>query len=94
MKPKFMNLYKQPEIMISFKTILLFVIVSFAAINSMAQENFKNDSFWTTIEGKPINSQGGGIFKFTDPSTGSWKYYWYGVHYTEADLYRQNHSVT
>jgi len=89
-----MNLYKQPGIMISFKTILLFVIVSFAAINSMAQENIKNDSFSTTIEGKPINSQGGGIFKFTDPSTGSWKYYWYGVHYTEADLYRQNHSVT
>jgi hypothetical protein len=33
-------------------------------------------------------SQGGGIFRFPDPVTGTWKYYWYGVHYLEADIYR------
>lgn len=57
-------------------------------------QNIKNDSFWKTTEGLPINSQGGGIFKFNDPSTGKQKYYWYGVHYLEADTYRNNPSVT
>ena len=27
-----------------------------------------------------IYSQGGGIFKFKDPSSGKEKFYWYGVH--------------
>lgn len=54
----------------------------------------KNDVFWYTKDGRPINSQGGGIFKFADPATGETKYYWYGVHYKEADTYRNNPSVT
>src|SRR4051812_28964619 len=56
--------------------------------------NIKNDVFWYTKDGRPINSQGGGIFRFVDPSTGKKKYYWYGVHYKEADTYRNHPSVT
>lgn len=56
--------------------------------------NIKNDVFWFTKNGLPINSQGGGIFQFADPLTGEKKYYWYGVHYAEADAYRNNPSVT
>jgi hypothetical protein len=56
--------------------------------------NIKNDVFWHTKNGLPINSQGGGIFKFADPLTGEKKYYWYGVHYVEADTYRNDPSVT
>jgi Glycosyl hydrolases family 43 len=52
--------------------------------------NIKNDVFWKTINGNPINSQGGGIFRFADPVTGIEKYYWYGVYYEEADAYRNN----
>lgn len=54
----------------------------------------KNDVFWNRKDGKPINSQGGGIFKFVDPKDNLEKYYWYGVHYEEADTYRNNPSVT
>ena len=56
--------------------------------------SIKNDSFWDTKSGKPIYSQGGGIFKFPDPETGIEKYYWYGVHYKQAELYRNDPSVT
>ncbi|MFV8271239.1 family 43 glycosylhydrolase [Flavobacterium sp. GT2N3] len=56
--------------------------------------NIKNDVFWYTKNGLPINSQGGGIFKFADPITGENKYYWYGVYYKEADTYRNDPSVT
>ncbi|GAB3573924.1 family 43 glycosylhydrolase [Spirosoma luteolum] len=54
----------------------------------------RNDVFWYTTDKRPINSQGGGVFRFTDPSTGKQKYYWYGVHYREADTYRANPAVT
>lgn len=54
----------------------------------------KNDEFWFTKMGQPINSQGGGIFSFTDANTGLKKYYWYGVHYHEADIYRDNPALT
>lgn len=54
----------------------------------------KNNQFWNTVDGQPIYSQGGGIFKFPDPQTGEEKYYWYGVHYREAELYREDPSVT
>jgi hypothetical protein len=50
--------------------------------------NIKNDVFWYTKNNQPINSQGGGIFKFVDTTTGKEKYYWYGVHYEEADSFR------
>lgn len=56
--------------------------------------NIKNDVFWYTKDRQPINSQGGGIFKFADPATGQVKYYWYGVHYQEAVTYRNNPSIT
>ena len=56
--------------------------------------NIKNDTFWDTKNGEPIYSQGGGIFKFTDPNTNIKKYYWYGVQYSEAELYRNNPAVT
>jgi hypothetical protein len=56
--------------------------------------NIKNDRFWNTQDRKPIYSQGGGIFQFVDPGTKTKKYYWYGVHYAEADTYRNNPSVT
>ncbi|MFV5693526.1 family 43 glycosylhydrolase [Flavobacterium sp. LT1R49] len=62
---------------------------------SYAQKlNIKNDVFWNTKDGRPINSQGGGIFKFDDPVTGIKKYYWYGVHYIEADSYRNAPFIT
>ena len=56
--------------------------------------SIRNDVFWNTKEGLPIYSQGGGIFQFSNKITGSKKYYWYGVHYREADQYRNNPSVT
>ncbi|RYZ28443.1 MAG: beta-xylosidase [Chitinophagaceae bacterium] len=56
--------------------------------------NIKNDVFWNTKDGQPIYSQGGGIFRFADPKSGIEKYYWYGVHYKEAETYRNNPSVT
>ncbi|SDZ76443.1 Glycosyl hydrolases family 43 [Arachidicoccus rhizosphaerae] len=54
----------------------------------------QNDRFWYTVDGQPIYSQGGGIFRFKDPATGKLTYYWYGVHYKEADLYLANPSIT
>jgi hypothetical protein len=83
------------------KKQLLFVfvifLISIAIIDpcpSFAQSNILNDSFWKTTDGQPINSQGGGIFKFIDPLTKTEKFYWYGVHYTEADTYRNNPAIT
>ncbi|WP_281336731.1 family 43 glycosylhydrolase [Flavobacterium eburneipallidum] len=68
---------------------LLLCLLGFTIQTTFAQtENIKNDVFWNTKDGQPINSQGGGIFKFADPKTGIQKYYWYGVHYEEADSYR------
>src|SRR5215204_4120082 len=55
--------------------------------------NIKNDVFWNTKDGQPIYSQGGGIFKFKD-ANGNEKYYWYGVHYKEAETYRNDPSIT
>lgn len=54
----------------------------------------QNDVFWNTVDGRPLYSQGGGIFRFRDPATGTAKYYWYGVHYAEAEAYRADPSVT
>ena len=72
-----------------FFLFFLFIGLAFAQSN-----NIKNDSFWDTKNGKPIYSQGGGIFKFSDPETGKEKYYWYGVHYKQAETYREDPSVT
>ena len=81
-------------------TIVMLVLMAFTLGGSKfytakAQAlNIKNDVFWYTKNGLPIRSQGGGIFKFSDPLTGEKKYYWYGVYYKEADTYRNNPSVT
>ncbi|SHG13836.1 Glycosyl hydrolases family 43 [Flavobacterium fluvii] len=76
-------------------SVLIYVLGVTKTGNLNAQtQNIKNDVFWNTKDGQPINSQGGGIFKFADPATGVKKYYWYGVHYAEADTYRNNPSVT
>ncbi|MGZ5191361.1 MAG: family 43 glycosylhydrolase, partial [Flavisolibacter sp.] len=80
----------------SSKAIILVGVISLCLINvSQAQSfNIKNDVFWYTKDQRPINSQGGGIFKFVDPVTAVKKYYWYGVYYKEADTYRNDPSVT
>lgn len=78
-----------------FVFLLLLFIIPASNFSVKAQAlNIKNDVFWYTKDGQPINSQGGGIFRFADPTTGEKKYYWYGVHYKEANTYRNNPSVT
>lgn len=75
----------------------MMLFISLAGIVNEAKSqslNIHNDTFWDTKDGKPIYSQGGGIFKFNDPTTGKPKYYWYGVHYQAADAYRADPSVT
>jgi len=72
---------------------LLAIIHQQSAVNAQSL-NIKNDVFWNTKDGQPIYSQGGGIFRFTDPQSGVEKYYWYGVHYKEAETYRNDPSVT
>jgi hypothetical protein len=73
----------------------LLFLITIGMFKSQAQtNNIKNDIFWKTTAGLPINSQGGGIFKFPDPKTGLQKYFWYGVNYAEADLYRNDPSIT
>jgi hypothetical protein len=80
-------------------TGLIIVLLGFLASQigntSYSQtNNIKNDTFWDTVEGRPIYSQGGGIFKFQHPETGKEKYFWYGVHYQQAEAYRQDPSMT
>ncbi len=79
---------------LKFFTCLLVLQFTYNHPALAQSKNIKNDIFWNTSDGTPIYSQGGGIFKFTDPVSGSLKYYWYGVHYKEAENYRQDHSVT
>ncbi|MCH5718313.1 family 43 glycosylhydrolase [Niabella hibiscisoli] len=76
--------------------MLLFAGLYFGngAVSLAQMQPIKNDTFWNTKEGQPIYSQGGGIFRFKDPATKIEKYYWYGVHYKEADQYRRDPSVT
>jgi len=76
--------------------ILLSVGLYFGlSANIAAQmQNIKNDVFWDTKEGEPVYSQGGGIFRFKDPATNQEQYYWYGVHYKEANQYRKDPSIT
>lgn len=56
-------------------------------VSGVAASDFNtitNDTFWKTVDGEYIFSQGGGIFRFPDPVTGEEHYYWYGVRYKEA----------
>lgn len=73
---------------------LIFGLASMVAAQPNPTNVVRNDCFWNTVDGTPIYSQGGGIFKFTDPTTGEPAYYWYGAHYKEAELYRADPSVT
>lgn len=77
-----------------FVVVLLATVILGGTFAFAQSNNIKNDSFWDTANGTPIYSQGGGIFKFSDPETGEEKYYWYGVHYKQADMYRADPSVT
>ena len=74
---------------------LVLLLSIFLVGESYAQKlNIKNDVFWNTKDGQPIYSQGGGIFTFNDPKTGQDKYYWYGVHYKGAEVYRASPNKT
>ncbi|WP_026715293.1 family 43 glycosylhydrolase [Flavobacterium daejeonense] len=78
------------SIRLHYQFLFIGIFFLFSPVNIVAQfQNIKNDTFWNTQEGLPIFSQGGGIFKFKDPQTGIEKYYWYGVHYEEAEKYRK-----
>ena len=74
--------------------LLIFLNVYFDTSSNAQKLNIKNDVFWNTQDGQPIYSQGGGIFKFKDPKSGQEKYYWYGVHYKEAEIYRDSPNKT
>lgn len=63
----------------------LFVLCLLAATIEASDFNtINNDTFWKTVDGEYIFSQGGGIFRFPEPTTGIEHYYWYGVKYQEA----------
>lgn len=53
-------------------------------------QKIKNDIFWKNMQGEPIYSQGGGVFKFN--VGGKEQYYWYGVRYKEAKEYMADSS--
>ncbi|MFJ8666392.1 family 43 glycosylhydrolase [Streptomyces sp. NPDC093600] len=64
------------------KTALMTAAADLKAADEGTFQTITNDTFWNDTSGNPIYSQGGGVFKFGDT------YYWYGVHYTGAELYR------
>lgn len=70
------------------KTACLLITILMPICAWAGYTTIHNDTFWNTAEGKPIYSQGGGIFTFKDPRDGQEKYFWYGCHYEEADKYR------
>src|SRR5690349_820466 len=82
-----------PSIVVLFLFTFITGQSKFCTIHAQSG-NIKNDVFWYTRDGRQLNSQGGGIFRFADPVTGEKKYYWYGVHYQEADTYRNSPSTT
>ncbi|MGW0499478.1 family 43 glycosylhydrolase [Streptomyces sp. NPDC003007] len=66
------------------KTALMTAAADLEAADEGTFQTITNNTFWNDTSGNPIYSQGGGVFKFGDT------YYWYGVHYTGAELYRAN----
>ncbi|WP_215732183.1 family 43 glycosylhydrolase [Lentzea atacamensis] len=66
------------------KTALMTAAGDLKAADEGTFQTITNNTFWNDTNGNPIYSQGGGVFKFGDT------YYWYGVHYTGAELYRAN----
>ncbi|MCV9387357.1 family 43 glycosylhydrolase [Reichenbachiella ulvae] len=86
---------KISKIILTVKYIFCIGLIAVLSNPVLAQwNNIKNDSFWDTKDGQPIYSQGGGIFRFAHPETGEEKYFWYGVHYKQAEMYREDPSVT
>ncbi len=81
-------------VFLTFIGILFCTILASCSSDFVRSNNIKNDSFWDTKDGKAIYSQGGGIFKFTHHETGEEKYFWYGVHYKQAETYREDPSST
>jgi hypothetical protein len=77
-----------------FLVLALLLSIFLVSLSSTQKLNIKNDVFWDTKDGQPIYSQGGGIFAFKDPRSGQEKYYWYGVHYKEAETYRNSPNKT
>lgn len=62
--------------------------VAASALTSASEfKTVNNNTFWKTVDGDTIYSQGGGIFRFPDPETGRKHYYWYGARYREAVKY-------
>lgn len=79
------------------KTILFLLTAWPVVVFAQSADTYapiRNDCFWQTVDGEPLYSQGGGIFRFADPRTGVPRYFWYGVRYAEADTYRRDPSVT
>lgn len=72
--------------------IVLCVVLAVTAGDNYGK--ITNDRFLTCTDRTPIYSQGGGVFRFADPATGKMRYYWYGAHYREADMYRDDPSLT
>ncbi|MFK4084988.1 family 43 glycosylhydrolase [Kribbella sp. NPDC020789] len=66
------------------KTALMTAAEGLQAVDDGTFQTITNNTFWNDTSGNPIYSQGGGVFKFGDT------YYWYGVHYRGAELYRAN----
>ncbi|MGW1274351.1 family 43 glycosylhydrolase [Streptomyces sp. NPDC002491] len=69
---------------VAAKSGLLSAAAALVTVSSGEFAPIRNDSFWTDTEGRPIYSQGGGVFRFGDT------YYWYGVHYAGAEVYAAN----
>ena len=74
------NKIKTPKSNCSWIVSLVLMCCMFSVIANAQGQNIKNDIFWNTKEGHPVYSQGGGVFKFTDPVSGKMKYYWYGCY--------------
>ncbi|MGW0520840.1 family 43 glycosylhydrolase [Crossiella sp. NPDC003009] len=68
----------------SAKTALMTAAAELKSVDEGTFQTITNNTFWNDTSGNPIYSQGGGVFKFGDT------YYWYGVHYAGAELYRAN----
>ena len=79
---------------LNFFLMLAFIFATNIGNVNAQTGNIKNDIFWNTKDGQPLNSQGGGVFKFSKPVDGLQKYYWYGVQYEEANIYRNAPHIT
>lgn len=81
-----MNIEKIGQVLV----LLLTTLVPTLSIKAENKDYIQNDVFWYTTANQPLYSQGGGIFRFADPSTGEEHYYWYGVHYSGAESYMKS----